>query len=167
MALEDFTQESAAPDESQEDSVLKGIHLPRDDEIDITPMIDLTFLLLVFFMVSSVPSDPELVIDLPQAVNAGIVRSDECVIISIAYREKSPAAVYFADGKKGQPLRGDWKAQEEMIRQYVERGLLERKKFVLLKAEKGVKVREVHRVAQAATSVPDAQLHVAVFESDE
>ena len=37
-----------------------------DDEMDITPMIDITFLLLIFFLVASTP-DRQTAVDLPTA----------------------------------------------------------------------------------------------------
>ena len=43
-------------------------HRPRDIEVNLTPLIDVVFLLLIFFMVSTTFTDKtELVIDLPEA----------------------------------------------------------------------------------------------------
>jgi biopolymer transport protein ExbD len=168
-----MSQASTLPPGATEadDSALVLAHRPlvSESDIDITPMIDLTFLLLIFFLVSSTPADPERVIELPKAATATAVRPADSVILSLADAgEKMPAAVYFADGKVGQPLAGDWKEQEEAIRQYVERGVVaERKRYVLVKAEKGVRHREVARVARAVALVEGAELHVAVMESDE
>ena len=39
---------------------------PDDGELDITPMIDITFLLLAFFVVAS-KMDPQAAIELPKA----------------------------------------------------------------------------------------------------
>mgnify|MGYP003325625382 CR=1 FL=1 len=54
MATELLNNPSHAGDDSDDRSPL---HLPRkkleDAEMDITPMIDVTFLLLIFFMVTS------------------------------------------------------------------------------------------------------------------
>ncbi len=51
-----------------------------DDEMDITPMIDITFLLLIFFLVAS-KMNAEQAVDLPKARHGGVVAGKESVII--------------------------------------------------------------------------------------
>ncbi len=56
---------------------------PRDEEVDMAPMIDMVFLLLVFFMVSShLQSEEFIPIDIPMASSAKIPkeRSDRIVV---------------------------------------------------------------------------------------
>ena len=47
-----------------------GLHADEVDEedLDITPMIDMTFLLLIFFMVTSTMK-PDEVLDIPRSVH--------------------------------------------------------------------------------------------------
>lgn len=48
-------------------------HNPRDEEVDMAPMIDMVFLLLVFFMVSShLQSEDFIELDIPKASAAKI-----------------------------------------------------------------------------------------------
>ena len=60
--------------------------LPRkervDEEMDITPMIDITFLLLIFFVVCST-MDPAKMGDIPSAKNGTGVSDDDSAIIFI------------------------------------------------------------------------------------
>lgn len=56
---------------------------PRDDEVDMAPMIDMVFLLLVFFMVSShLQSEEFIELNVPKATAAKIPedRSDRLVV---------------------------------------------------------------------------------------
>jgi len=138
----------------------------EDTEMDITPMIDCTFLLLIFFTVTSTP-DAQTALNLaPAKYGVGISQRDS-VIISIADNgESQPASVYLADGKVGEPLPAAPADQEAAIRKAVEEGLAEGKQEVLIKAEQGVLHRDVARVAAAAGGVSDTiKLNLAVMES--
>ncbi|NLY03182.1 MAG: hypothetical protein GXY83_44605 [Rhodopirellula sp.] len=137
-------------------------------DLDITPMIDMTFLLLIFFLVASTP-DTQIQVDLPPARYGTGVSEQSSVVITVADRGAGlPAAVYLADGKVGDPLPDDPKLQEAAILQAVEDGYLggQGKSNVLVKAEKGVRHREVSRVASAASQVEGIKLHLAVMEMD-
>src|SRR3569623_691137 len=125
----------------------------EDTEMDITPMIDCTFLLLIFFTVTSTP-DAQTALNLAPAKHGVGVSQRDSIIISIADNgESEPAAVYLADGKVGEPLKGTNEAQAAEIRKANEEGMAEGKKNVLIKAEKGVMHRDVSRVATAAGGV--------------
>ncbi|MBN2216398.1 MAG: biopolymer transporter ExbD [Pirellulales bacterium] len=148
--------------------------LPRrpmkdDAELDITPMIDCVFLLLIFFLVSSTP-DQNTAIELPLARHGAGVSMQSSVIITVADRGGDlPAAVYLADGTKGDPLPDDPKLQEAAIVEAVTTGFMSgQKSSVLIKAAGKVKEKYVSQVAMAAgkADVEDAKLHIAVFEKD-
>ena len=133
-------------------------------EMDITPMIDITFLLLIFFLVCSTAS-VQTAVELPPARHGTGVSDRTSVVITVADRgAPGPALVYLADGRKGRPLAGDEEAQAAEIAQAVEQGLLEGKSTVLVKAEKSVKHGETWRVYTAAGRVEGIRLHVAVLE---
>ena len=59
---------------------------PEDGELDITPMIDITFLLLAFFVIAS-KMDPQASVDLPKASFGQSVQDKECVVLIIAKDE--------------------------------------------------------------------------------
>ena len=133
-------------------------------EMDITPMIDITFLLLIFFLVCST-MDQQSAVELPPARHGSGVDEKSSVIITVEPRGAGrPAAVYLGDGTVGTPLDDDHTAQEKAIYDEVEEGLMAGKPNVLIKAAMGVKHGEVSRVAAAAASVEGIRLHMAVFE---
>ncbi len=133
-------------------------------EMDITPLIDMTFLLLIFFLVCTTAA-LEGAVELPPARYGTAVGPADAVVITIADRPgaKLPA-VYLGDGKKGAPLPDSIDAQEAAIIEAVEEGARRGKSLVLIKAERTVKEGEVVRVALAASQVPGMRLHIAVME---
>ena len=141
-----------------------------DSEMDITPMIDMTFLLLIFFLVAS-KMDPSAAISLPPARYGLPVVEKGSVVITLAAGEGGTAVVYTANGVIPDAFvdGSDIEAQEEQIAAYVEQELLQsgadRKENVLIKAEKGIKHREVARITRAATRPEGVgQLYIAVLE---
>ncbi len=162
MTFPDF---DVTTDGSQEDDF--SFSVPRrpleEADMDITPMIDITFLLLIFFIVAS-RIDAETQISLPTARNGVAVATKNSVVISLAGAE--PATIYKGDGTvTGTELSSEDPAdQESEIVDYIQRAMDEGKTNVILKAEKSVKHREVSRVAKAVGQLDDARLYVAVME---
>ncbi|TVS21118.1 MAG: biopolymer transporter ExbD [Planctomycetaceae bacterium] len=141
-----------------------------DSEMDITPMIDMTFLLLIFFLVAS-KMDPSAAISLPPARYGMPIVEKGAVIITLALGQDGSAIVYAANGLIPDALvdGSDIEAQEDEIAAYVEQELMqsgaERKENVLIKAERGIKHREVARITRAATRPEGVgQLYIAVLE---
>ena len=137
----------------------------EDDEMDITPMIDITFLLLIFFLVAG-RLDQDAPVELPPARHGSAVSIKSSVIVTIAKGSGETAEVYTGDGKSADRLldNGDLEAQSAAITQYVEEALAEgNKDNVLIKAEKGVRHRDVARVSEAVAEA-GRDLYVAVLE---
>jgi len=134
-------------------------------EMDITPMIDLTFLLLIFFLVSSTP-DKSTVVDLPEA-NHGIgVSQLNSVIFTIGMGGLNVAPVYNADGRiPGTELSDNLEIRSKQIVEAVEKGFRENKTDVVIKADRDVAHREVARVIRAASQVEGVKIHLAVLET--
>ena len=133
-------------------------------EMDITPMIDITFLLLIFFLVCSTMAQ-QTAVKLPPARHGSGVDERSSVVITVAPRGAGrPPAVYLGDGTAGTPLDDDHDTQERLIVEKVEEGIVQGKPNVLIKAAMGVKHGEVSRVAAAAATVEGIRLHMAVFE---
>jgi biopolymer transport protein ExbD len=147
----------------------EGALLPRrpvDDsaEMDITPMIDIVFLLLIFFLVCSTLAESTAV-ELPEARHGTGVDERNSVIITIDARgDGLPPAVYLGDGTSGEMLPDDHDAQRTMILEYVEAGFSPQRPNVVIKASKGVKHGEVSRVSTAAAGVEGIRMYLAVFE---
>ena len=151
--------------EEEEGPVFRPRPIRDESEMDITPMIDMTFLLLIFFLVCSTAS-VQTAVELPPARHGTGVSDRTSVIVTIAERGgPGPALVYLADGKVGPPLPEDEDLQADKIAQAVEQGLEQGKTTVLIKAEKGVKEGDVYRVGTAVGRVEGVKLHVAVLET--
>ncbi len=142
--------------------------LVEESEMDITPMIDCTFLLLIFFLVCS-RINQQAAISVPPAHNGVILSAREAVILTITVGNTPTASVYKGDGAVTANVisNADPVAQEQEITRFVETTMrTEQKTSILVKAEKKVKHREVARVIKAATQGIDIQkVHVAVQQS--
>lgn len=155
------------PAPSSEDDgalVLRSKAIP-DAEMDITPMIDVTFLLLIFFIVCST-MDPQSAIELAAAKNGVSIGERECFIVTVVAGGIDQAPVYLADGKVGDPLPEDAEEQSELIRAAVEEAKAdEGKQDVLVKADRNVAHRDVSRVIKAVSRVAEVRIHLAVTET--
>ncbi len=146
--------------------VIKTRRLKEDTEMDITPMIDCVFLLLIFFTVTSTP-DAQTALSLAESKNGVDVSAQNSAMISLAFKDAGlPAEVYLADGKLGAPLVGDLIEQERQIRDYVERYMVGGNQTVIIKSEKDVRYRDTSRVAAAAGSVEGAEIFLGVLAHD-
>ncbi len=130
----------------------------EDAEMDITPMIDITFLLLIFFLVAA-KMDSQKAVGLPDARAGGAVLAEKAVTVIIV--PSGADAVLVSNGDGGQ-FSTDPQVQEEEIASYVEEQLDSGKQFVLLKAGKGIRHKEVSRVAQAIGRADVPSLYLAV-----
>ena len=102
------------------DNTLPGPRLRQGEsaEVDMTPMIDLTFLLLIFFLVSSIP-DQATMIDLPKAQHGVAVSQSNGVIFSIGVAGLHGAPLYAGDGTvPGTELSDDGPTRQEQVRQH-------------------------------------------------
>ena len=150
-----------------EDTPLALARKPLEDvDMDITPMIDITFLLLIFFLVCSTP-DQDTAIEMAKARHGKGVGERNSVIITISDEGVDTAPVYLADGMVGEPLPTDPEIQKEKIAEAVETGRRDHaKENVLIKADRNVAHREVSRVIKAVSRVEGAKIFLAVLESD-
>jgi len=151
-----------------EESVLAREESVRQsaEELDMTPMIDCVFLLLIFFVMGVIP-DMQTEVELPPARHGGAADPRQSVFITVADRGGPGAArVYLADGKVGAPLPDDPQVQHAAIVQAVQAARHQGKTSVILKAERSVRHAEVSRVAEAASQSPHMKLYLAVLESD-
>ncbi|GAB6166301.1 hypothetical protein JCM19992_23010 [Thermostilla marina] len=149
-----------------EESGAINFRRPRRESVDpdITPMIDVTFLLLIFFLVAS-SMDVQSSAEIPEARYGTGIPQQECVILTVAERSGGRLPlVYLGDGKKGEPLPDDIEAQERLIAQAVAEGLRAGKSRVLIKAEKGVKNRDVTRIAAAASQEQGVRIYLGVVD---
>lgn len=125
-------------------------------DLDITPMIDVTFLLLIFFMVSStMQSTPSL--DLPPAEHTkGVTVSSSTVItVRAPSGSNSSPVLLLGDGA------GNEAAMTE-LKQYLEDQQRSGVQRVVIKAEGDVPHGFVDEVAKAIKSVEGLELYLGV-----
>lgn len=162
----------AALQRDEEPVVLPKRRVSEDVDMDITPMIDITFLLLIFFLVSS-RLDVKLPVELPKARHGTAVALRSSIILTLGKGPDGSAIVYFGDGKvDDKKIKASNVAEQEVeIAKFIDQQLKEDavKESILIKAERGVKHREEARVRQAIGTVKEVhrrniQVHIAVLE---
>ncbi len=153
----------------------------EDAEMDITPMIDVTFLLLIFFIVAS-KMDPQAAIDMPGARYGAAVPAADCVTI-VLEKEGDGANIFLGRTKDPANMLESGLSnleKENRLTEFMRRGLEEGfdgsppKSGVLIKGEQDVAYEFIYMVQQAAGRVAqdlgqDVTLHTGVHEevSDE
>ncbi len=142
--------------------VLARKRVKTDDSLDITPMIDVTFLLLIFFLVASVP-DVQAALELPRAETGLGVSRKESFTISVAAAVGGAPEVYLADGRYGAPLSGSQTEKASHIRSAVEGAARRGVDDVIIKAESLVKFRDVDWIVRAA-GIDGLRVNLAVTE---
>ena len=132
-----------------------------DDEIDITPMIDCVFLLLIFFMVSSTMQGG-VDLDVPVANHSVGIDAHGAAVVTIRNPENPGAIprIILGDG-------GGQEAQVAEIKPYVEDAVRSGRTKIVLKAEGEVTHGTVDEVARAIKSVIGAELYMGVRERNE
>lgn len=147
----------------------------RDDvEMDITPMIDIVFLLLIFFLVASNP-ETSANVEMPEAKFGVPVAGVDAVTLVVQRGEAGSVRVVSEDGVE--IASGDIEAQRDAIVQYVLQGLLSGsqggrpKTTVLVKGDRQLKQREVQRVidavSQARQEVETLEVfHLGILETE-
>lgn len=123
-------------------------------EMDITPMIDCTFLLLIFFLLTSTSSTSA--VKLPPAVHGAEAAEADAIIITVARAADGEPQVFLADDTKpNHETVGSPEDQETAIRKYLtdENAKVNKagkqRNNVLVKAAMGLKYRDVDRIGRA------------------
>ena len=137
---------------------------PELPEFDITAMVDLVFMMNIYFLVTFVTVAMGG-LTLPTAKHVAALDADTAVIFTVARTlDGKSVTVYIGDGKKSEPIT-ETAQQDKRVQELVEQGKADHKTEVLLKAEKKVRLADLFRVATAA-SVEGMKLHVAVVERE-
>jgi biopolymer transport protein ExbD len=117
-----------------------------EEEMDITPMIDITFLLLIFFVVCS-KMDPTQTGMIPDADNGVAVSAKDSAVIFIEPAGKDKVKVTRLDGTE---FSTDEDTQSSEIIEYIstelEKSINRNKNQVMIMGAAEVKVAEVTRV---------------------
>jgi biopolymer transport protein ExbD len=119
--------------------------------MDITPMIDVTFLLLIFFILTNNASKTTAV-ELPKARHDISVNSRESVVLTIFKTEGEPQ-VYLSNGKKE-----NGPASLSEVTNYVREGVVREKRNVIILSDTEVPSGFVEEVALAASEASEEEL---------
>ena len=132
-----------------------------DGELDITPMIDVTFLLLIFFMVSSTMKK-EADVDVPIAKYGVGVETERATPVVIQMEEGAAGStpVIKMDVGRG----GEERIDAEAVRRRVAELMRSNKRQFLIKAERHVPHGTVQEVARAIMENEGAKFYIGVHE---
>jgi biopolymer transport protein ExbD len=114
-----------------------------DAELDITPMIDVTFLLLIFFMVTST-MQPDEALDIPTSVHGLGVEANSAILITISAGE--PPLINLVEDK-------NQTEDPATVGPYVQSRMQQGRKHVIIKAERLVRHGFVQKVTREANAV--------------
>lgn len=132
--------------------------------MDITPMIDINFLLLIFFLVCST-TDHLGSVPLPPAYFGTAVSERDATVITLDGNGPD-CVVYLGASTSGTPLSLDKEKQEQEIIEAVQEGYRNGKDVVVLRANGDLFQAEVHRIETAIGTVEGVRtLHLAVKET--
>jgi biopolymer transport protein ExbD len=136
----------------------------EEADMDITSMIDLTFLLLIFFMVASRIAT-KATVEMPEARHGDVIGERDAVIVTVAASGTTPQ-IYLGASIDPATLipASSQEEQDNRVTAYVEEEIRKGKKHVLVQAAKGLKHRDVSRVARAAARAEVEKLHVGITE---
>ena len=151
----------SGPKPFEDNALVPRKPLADDARFDVTAMVDLVFMMNIYFLVSWIVAATAEV-DLPAARHCIAADADAAVVITITAGQ-SPS-VYLGDARPGgaiQPDEVEWR-----LKKAAEDGKNEGKTFVLVKAEKLVRLRDLVRISAAACSVKGMKLNLVVMEKD-
>ena len=141
---------------------------PGDGDLDVTPMIDITFLLLAFFIVVS-KMDPTTIVDMPKARYGESVPEQTAVIVVVEATDQDVPIVYKGKSKNDAArCNGSIEEVEEQISNYIKDEMEANalKTSVIIKAERKVKYRHLDIVKRAVSAemTEDQVIHVGIEE---
>lgn len=139
-----------------------------EGELDITPMIDITFLLLAFFVVVS-KMDPTTIVNMPKAKYGDSVPEKTAVIVVVDATEEDVPVVYKGKARNdGAKCSGGIEDIEMEIADYVkdEMAADPLKTSVIIKAERKVRYRHLDIVKRAVSRdlTEENVIHIGIEE---
>jgi biopolymer transport protein ExbD len=154
---------SAVPSGLGEAALMPRKPLVDEARFDITAMVDLVFMMNIYFLVCWITS-ALAEIDLPPARHGRAVDIDMAVTVTVTLEEGKVPGVYLGERSPGKEIAPSELATR--ISAAALEGQRAGKNIVLIKAEKEVRFRDVSRVAAAAGEVKGMKLHLAVMEKE-
>jgi biopolymer transport protein ExbD len=150
-------------DDTPGEGLFRRLHRAPDAEFDITAMIDLVFMMNIYFLVTFITVALGE-INLPAASHAAALDRDKATVITVLAGPDWRTVFVYLGEKKGTPIM-EADDQVTQIANEVERAAAQGKTAVLIKAEKGIRLREIKRIAGAAAR-EGMTLHIAIIEKE-
>lgn len=134
-------------------------------EMDITPMIDITFLLLIFFLVAS-RMDASVSLALPEARHGTAVVTKDSIVVSLQASGNDGVAVYrgAAIDPNHRLDATDPEILQTQLAEYLRTELRKGGVHVVIRAEKSVRHRHVDQVLRSIGAAVELPVYVAVLE---
>jgi biopolymer transport protein ExbD len=148
---------NSAPTPFEENALLPARRTAEDARFDVTAMVDLVFMMNIFFLVTWVGA-ALAEMDLPKARHCSGADRDKSVIITVL---KGPQ-IFLGEAREGRPLSAN--EVDQRLQAAIEEGMRDGRTFVLIKAEKEVALRDIGHLAGIASNVLGAKLRLAVIE---
>jgi len=136
-------------DEIDDEPVVLADREDIDGEMDITPMIDMTFLLLIFFVLTSKMTG-EKSYEVPPAKHGSSIATQNCVILSVSRGIGDVPIVAKGDGSI---FSEEPEQQSAEIAEYVQLQFESGKSEVLVRAEGNVTAKQLKKVELAISEV--------------
>ncbi len=132
---------------------------PVKDEadLDITPMIDVTFLLLIYFLVKST-MDPSQALDLPKAEFGDKVSGNLSTEITIKAGRGDVPTIVLDNGEE---------VDVDGVRRYVEEQVAANVNKVMILAEREITHGAVQQVTRALAEIDGVEFFIAVEEKEQ
>ncbi|MDO4550364.1 MAG: biopolymer transporter ExbD [Planctomycetia bacterium] len=144
--------------ELEEEGGFKPSRIKDDAEMDITPMIDVVFLMLIYFLVCST-TQAQLPVKLPPATY-GTAVSDVMSLTFIVQHQEGGDPKVWQEGRA--PFSMDPEQQAAQITRAVEEAKMNGIFEVLVKVDKELKQKHLEHVRAAISEVEDIKLYMAV-----
>lgn len=128
-------------------------HAEFDEELDLTPLIDVAFLLQIFFMVTSTIAMAASIV-MPEAKNGIAPNLTKAITMTIFHTPNGPE-LYLADGKGKRGV-----ATLDDVPGYVREEVARGHNLVLIKADRAVPSGFVEDVARHASQVEGVERYL-------
>jgi biopolymer transport protein ExbD len=139
----------------------RQVRSPIDSAVDLTPMVDVVFQLLIFLMLTY-RAQSQAEIELPPAVYGTGVEETQATTLTLVGLPDGPVAVF--EGMSTDP--DDRLATPEAIREAVAEGVRRGRTRIVLQADGDVPHGEVLRVGSTIAEVEGIILHLGVEDAE-
>ncbi|WP_437191927.1 ExbD/TolR family protein [Planctomicrobium sp. SH527] len=130
----------------------------EDDEINITAMIDIVMLLLIFFMITSKLQESST-LQVPAAKHGKEIAVDQSLVINVYQTDDSPE-IYLSSGRQE-----NGPVDYDSLRSFIRTGINEGRTNVIIKADRNIPSGFVEEVSKVIAEVdPDLKFYLGVID---